>query len=107
VGRWLFVLGGLLLWAVHFLGVYLIASLADLSGRPDDRAWRAAGLAFSGLCIVATATVLTIAVRRLRRPHAQGDRTLRFLDQLAALGAGAALVALVWQALPLVVGVDR
>jgi hypothetical protein len=103
MGRWLFALGGLVLWAVHFLGVYLIASLADLSGRSDDLAWRAAGLAFSGLCIVAVLAVLIVAVRRLRLQRAPDGRTLRFLDQLAALGAGSALVALVWQTLPLVV----
>jgi hypothetical protein len=106
MGRWLFALGGLILWAVHFLGVYLIASVADLSNQPDDPAWRATGLMFSGLCAVATLVVLVVAVRRLRLARAPDARTPRFLEQLAALGAGAALIAVVWQTLPLVIGVD-
>jgi len=93
--------GGLLVWAVHFLGVYTLASLADVAARADDPAWRGAGLAFSGVCLLASAVLLALAARRLRRT---GDEGWGFPDQLAALGAGLALIAIVWQSLPTVIG---
>ena len=43
-------LGGLIVWTVHFMGVYAIASLADVVSRADDPNWRMVGLAFSGAC---------------------------------------------------------
>ena len=93
--------GGLLVWAVHFLGVYTLASLADVAARADDPEWRGAGLAFSGVCLLASAVLLALAARRLRRT---GDEGWGFPDQLAALGAGLALIAIVWQSLPTVIG---
>lgn len=93
--------GGLLVWAVHFLGVYTLSSLADVVARADDPAWRGAGLAFSGVCVLALAVLLALAARRLRRTGGEGGR---FPDQLAALGAGLALVAIIWQSLPTVIG---
>lgn len=93
--------GGLLVWALHFIGVYALASLADVVAAADDPAWRAAGLGFSGFCVLAAAFLLIRALRRLRRPD-QGAG--RFADQLAAFGAGLALVAIAWQSLPTVIG---
>jgi len=93
--------GGLLVWTVHFLGVYTLASLADVIARADDPAWRGAGLVFSGVCLLASAVLLALAARRLRRT---GDEGWGFPDQLAALGAGLALIAIVWQSLPTVIG---
>lgn len=93
--------GGLLVWAIHFLGVYALASLADVVARADDPAWRAAALVFSAVCVLASAVLLAIAVKRLRRADGEDPG---FRDQLAALGAGLALIAIVWQALPTVIG---
>lgn len=87
--------------AIHFLGVYALASLADVVVSADDPRWRAAGLGFSVLCVLASAALLILAARRLRRTDGEGRR---FPDQVAALGAGLALVAIVWQALPTVIG---
>lgn len=98
---WTWMTGGLLIWAVHFMGVYGIASLADVLATADDPFWRAIGLGFSVLCVLAAAVLLGLAVRRLRRPADDGRP---FPDQLAALGAGIACVAMVWQALPTVIG---
>jgi len=94
-------MGGLLVWTIHFLGMYTLASLADVVATADDPVWRAAGLAFSALCVLASAVLLALAARRLRRT---GDEGWGFPDQLAALGAGLALVAIVWQSLPTVIG---
>src|SRR5690606_37788564 len=40
MARWAWMLGGLIVWTVHFMGVYAIASLADVVSRADDPAWR-------------------------------------------------------------------
>lgn len=93
--------GGLIVWAVHFIGVYALSSVADVVASADDPAWRAVGLAFSGVCVLASTVLLVLAARRLRRTDGEAGR---FPDQLAALGAGLAVVAIVWQALPTVVG---
>lgn len=99
--RWVWMLGGLIVWTIHFMGVYAIASLADVVSRADDFAWRMAGLAFSAACVAATAALTAAAARRVRRPS---DPPARFGDQLALLGGGVATVAIVWQALPTVIG---
>ena len=98
---WAWMLGGLVLWGVHFLGVYLIASVADVVATADDPAWRMAGLGFSVLCVLAGAALGLIAANRLRRAREEAPR---FRWELAALGFGLAVVAMVWQALPTVTG---
>ncbi len=103
MGRWVFTLGGLLIWAAHFLGVYAIASLADMTGRADAVAWRMAALGFSGLCGLAVAVHLLAAISRLGFSGARGPAG-RFMTEIAALGSGLALLAIVWQALPTVIG---
>ncbi len=99
--RWVSMMGGLIVWFVHFMGVYAIASLADVVGRADDLAWRMAGLGFSAACAMAALAITGWAARSLRRA---GDPSARFGDQLALLGGGVATVAIVWQALPTVIG---
>ena len=101
MGRWIWMLGGLIVWTVHFMGVYAIASLADVVSRADDPAWRMIGLAFSGVCVIAALAITVVAARRVRRP---ADAVAGFGDQLALLGGGVATVAIVWQALPTVIG---
>ncbi|HYD28060.1 hypothetical protein [Brevundimonas sp.] len=99
--RWVWMLGGLIVWALHFMGVYGIASLADVVSRADDPPWRMAGLAFSAACVLAALVLAGSAARSLRRRR---DPSARFGDQLAVLGAGVATLAIVWQALPTVIG---
>lgn len=99
--RWIWMLGGLIVWTVHFMGVYAIASLADVVSRADGLAWRMTGLAFSGVCLLAALAITAAAARRARRTV---DAPSEFGDQLAMLGGGVATVAIVWQALPTVVG---
>lgn len=98
---WAWMTGGLIVWAVHFVGVYALSSLADVVASADDPVWRAAALAFSGVCVLASAFLLALAAKRLRRGDGEGRR---FSDQLAALGAGIAFIAIIWQALPTVIG---
>lgn len=95
---WAWMTGGLVLWAAHFLGVYLISSAADVASTADDVRWRMAGLTFSLVLVLAAAGLLWAALRRLQ---AGPDR---FADQLAALAAAVSLIAITWQTLPTVVG---
>ncbi|MGR4863604.1 hypothetical protein [Caulobacter sp. LARHSG274] len=89
-------LGGLIVWAVHFLGVYALASLADLRGPSERGLWRSAHLAFSLPCAAAAAALAVMAVRQIAR----GPSSERFIARIAALGAVLGLVAIVWQSLP-------
>jgi hypothetical protein len=102
VGRWAFMLGGLIVWALHFFGVYTLASLGDVVGAADAPAWRTAVAGFSFLCLVATLTLLAHAVRALRRAS-DGEPT-RFGPQLAMGSAGLGAVGVLWQALPAWIG---
>jgi len=97
---WTWMTGGLLIWAIHFLGVYAVASLADVVATADDPMWRAIALGFSGLCILGAGVLLWLAGQRLRRAEAGS----RFPDHLAALGAGIACISICWQALPTLIG---
>jgi len=101
MARWAWMLGGLIVWTIHFTGVYAIASLADVVSRADDPTWRMTGLAFSVLCALAALALAAVAARRLRQ--ASGPAA-GFIDQLALMGGGVAAVAIVWQALPTVIG---
>lgn len=101
MGRWIWMLGGLIVWTIHFMGVYAIASLADVVSRADNLTWRMIGLAFSGVCVLAALAITVAAARRVRR---SADPSAGFGDQLALLGGGVATVAIVWQALPTVIG---
>lgn len=98
---WLYMLGGLIVWAVHFLGVYLIASIADVAARADvpPALWAVGG--FTLACLAADALILAAAWRRGRT---QADPVNRFADLIAGLGAGISFVAVAWQGLPALIG---
>jgi hypothetical protein len=93
VTRWLLILGGLSIWLVHFLGLYALASLADLSPTVGGGTWRGLALGFSAACLVVCGLVGWIVLR----PSAR-----RWLDSPLQLGLGAGgaaigLVAIAWQ----------
>lgn len=98
--RWLYMLGGLLVWAVHFVGVYVIASIGDVVSSADDPTWRLAGLAFSTVC---AAVALGLLVQSLRRAD-DGTDTVDLGNTLARFGALLALISVIWQTLPTIVG---
>ncbi|MDQ8028286.1 MAG: hypothetical protein REJ23_06140 [Brevundimonas sp.] len=97
---WVWMLGGLIVWAVHFAGIYAIASVADVVARADALSWRMAALAFSGVCALVCAGLLALAARRIRTGPPPGT----FADQMATLGAVLALISIFWQALPTLTG---
>ena len=94
--RWLFLLGGLIVWAAHFLGVYAIGSLAAIRPLQEDGLWRGALVAFSLLCAGA-AGLLAIRAGLL---STVGDTPHRFKARVAAMAAALSVVAIAWQTLP-------
>ena len=98
--RWTFALGGLIIWAVHFAGTYAIASLTAL-GVGEIQA-RLMAIALSVACLIAASMIFASATRRLR--HRESEDSNVFMHQLAAFGAGGALLAIVWQTLPFLIG---
>lgn len=102
MGRWLLLLGGLLVWFAHFLGVYGIASIGDVLDHASAPAAQGAVAAFTLGCVIADLSIGVIALRRRARG---GDDLDGFVHGGAALGAGLSLVAVVWQGLPALIGV--
>lgn len=96
---WLFLLGGLIVWAIHFFGVYGIASLADVVQNADVAwsLWATAG--WTLLCAAADAALVFAALRR-----SKDDDLQRFMRSAAAGGALLSMVAVIWQGLPALVG---
>jgi hypothetical protein len=94
--RWLKLLGGLLIWALHFIGLYTISSIADLWFYADHAVARIVGLAFTILCLAALALMFAVIVRR------KGEGTTPVWERQVALTAIlVSAISIVWQALPL------
>ena len=89
---WGFLLGGLLVWAAHFFVLYGIASIVPGTALAN---WLT--LVATLPAAAADAALLWVAVRNHRRG---GDGFSTWVFDLAAVGAGLSLVAVLWQALP-------
>jgi hypothetical protein len=88
-------LSGLLVWAGHFLLVYVATAL--LCARTSAGAFIPFFILLATvLAVAALAAVAVLARRRLR--HESSGR--RLLARLAIFGAAIALVAVIWQAMP-------
>lgn len=89
--RWLFLMGGLVVWTVHFFGIYAIASILL-----DNMLSRALILLLTLLCLGANAFLLWWTL-----PRSNGEDELSgWTMKLAASGAGLSSVAVLWQGLP-------
>lgn len=105
MARWLILLGGPLIWAIHFAGVYGIASLADVITRADDVRARAGVLVFTAACAAADAALIWLVWRRRGPLLRDADAELsRFWRGAAFGGAVLSLVSVIWQGLPAIVG---
>lgn len=93
-------LGGLVVWAVHFLGVYALVSAADISADPGHAGWRWAVGGFSLLCLTAIALLSTWAWRDLNA-RTPDDR---FAPGIALSAGGVAALGVAFQTLPAVFG---
>ncbi|RAK52187.1 hypothetical protein [Phenylobacterium deserti] len=98
---WAFMLGGLIVWAIHFMGVYGIASIAEVAGRADAAGSLYTVTALTVLCAGLDVALLLKAWRRGRR--VTGDLA-PFQASIAGLGAGFSLLAVIWQGLPALIG---
>lgn len=92
---WRIILGGLVCWTLHFLVIYGLASLADLSDPATRRLWSSLGLAGTGLALVAVTWIAVEARSKQTRSH-----LTRYLGLGGSIVSG---VAIMLQSLPLVV----
>lgn len=87
---WGVMLGGLIVWTLHFLVIYGLASVADVSDPALRSLWSIAGV---GATALGLATLVWIGYRATRRP-----------GLVHLLGIGGCIlsgVAIVFQSLPL------
>lgn len=90
--NWMFLLAGLLVWAAHFFGVYIIGSL--FPGTELAR-WLVLGITLLSVCVVGL--ILLFLVRRTEAPP---DALDGWLSVLSRSGCGLAIVAITYQGLP-------
>lgn len=87
---WAIFLAGLILWAVHFLALYIVASVFLTTPLA-----RVLTLLITAFCLGAG----TLLFLRLREAQ-QGSELDRWMKRVAKVGMGLAGVAILWQALP-------
>lgn len=94
---WLVLLGGMIVWAVHFFALYAFASIWLTSTTTR----LLTGLATAG-CIAADAALLRLCLRII----AANDRDCAIFwpARVGLVGAGLSLVAVLWQGLPALIG---
>ena len=100
--RWFEMLAGLLIWAAHFMGAYVISSIGDVASTAGAPEWRTANVAFSAVCALALIAVLVVTVRRLRQ--SPSDDLDGFISGLGAMGAALGLLGVIYQTLPNLIG---
>ncbi len=93
---WLSLLGGLLLWAAHFLAAYAIASLADISPYEHQAPLTRLFAGMTLACVLAAVALAVRAWRASRRPRLGGV----FVPRLSALASTLAAIAIIWQSAP-------
>lgn len=87
---WLTLLGGLLVWTVHFFGLYAIGEIAPHAGLV---------IGFTVFCLAADIWLL-LFIRRLPGD----DAFAAWRRSVASIGAGLSLLAVCWQGLPALAG---
>lgn len=90
---WTFLLGGLLVWTVHFVGVYTIASIWLTSTTS-----RVLTGALTLLCLAADGWLLRRALPRLRA--SRSDELDLCIALVATLGIALSFLSVLWQGLP-------
>lgn len=90
---WLLLLSGLIVWTVHFFGVYTAASL--FPGTSLAR-WLTGLLSLAALGLLAAATYAVNGASKRR----ESDALALWADRLALLGGALAGIAILYQGLP-------
>ena len=98
--RWLFLLGGLLVWLAHFSAIYAIASIADVAGDPDHPAALASVAAATLAALGLNGAILLWASRRPRFLQRDDPDLARLCLGVGALGALTSALFVTWQGLP-------
>lgn len=94
MAAWRSMLGGLLVWAAHFFTLYILASVFGTSLEAR------VGTAIATLMALAVAIMIFMNARR----STDADPLLRWMASIKALGAALVIVAVLWQALPALIG---
>lgn len=89
---WAYLLGGLLIWTLHFFALYAAASIFLTSSTT-----RIIALLVTLPCLGAAGWLAFAAWQRRGRP---ADPFGRWTNHLAALSGGVGFVAVAWQGLP-------
>lgn len=89
---WAFLLGGMLVWTVHFFGSYALSSI--FLDAPITR-WLSGALTL--LCLVADAVLFRRALVSYR---GEADEARRWRAMLATWAAAISFIAVLWQGLP-------
>lgn len=97
--RWLVLTGGLLAWALHFVGVYFIASLGDVVNEADAPLWRWIGGGFSLICL--GLALLTGLGAGLALRATEANPTDTFILRVAMVVSLIGAVSIGYQTLPL------
>ena len=92
---WLILLGGLIIWAVHFFSLYILASVFG-----STMTARVGTALITTACLAANGAILALILRDGRLV----DGLDRWIGSGGAVGAGLSLVAVVWQGLPALIG---
>ena len=90
---WAFMLGGLIVWTIHFFSLYIVASIFLTSTIT-----RVLTIAITLACLVADAALLLWAGQVIHRHEA--DPFKRWRGYLAVLAAAISFIAVLWQGLP-------
>lgn len=89
---WSFLLGGMIVWAIHFFALYIVVSIFLTSMLT-----RVLVLAITLACLAAAGYIL---LRATKEWSGSTDAPDKWGHGLAALFAALALVAVIWQGLP-------
>jgi len=91
--KWLFLLGGLIVWAVHFFLLYGFGSVF-----PGDPLANWLSIVATIVALAADAALLWLAATM--RLRGKGDDLDRWIVDIGGIGAALSFVAVAWQMLP-------
>lgn len=89
---WVYMMGGLLVWTVHFFGLYGAGSIFLTS-----QTTRLISALLTIVCLAAAGVLALLGWKRRKWPL---DPFGSWTHKIAGLCGGAAFVAIIWQALP-------
>lgn len=94
---WLVLLGGMIVWTIHFFSIYAFGSIWLTS--PTARVLT--GLV-TALCLAADAAIFVLCARLT--PSTAPGLPLYWPARAGLIGAGLSFIAVLWQGLPALIG---